>query len=269
MKNTDLEWIAAQHDRMVSTIIEWCNMNSGSRNLDGLAVMSAALQSAFSSLGGEMRELEVTPETIIDSSGRSVAIPLGKAISIHKRPAAAMQVFLGIHMDTVYGAQHPFQQVRRVDDRTLNGPGVADAKGGLCVMLVALEALERSEFAAQIGWEVLINPDEELGSPGSACLLAECAKRNQIGMVFEPAYADGMLVGERKGSGNFSALIHGKSAHAGRDFHQGRNAIHAAAELVIALEELNRIHPGVTVNVGRIDGGGTNQYCAGSGDCSV
>jgi glutamate carboxypeptidase len=251
-----LEWIDGQQDRMVSTVINWCNINSGSRNLNGLAAMSAALQSAFAPLGGDMRELDVAPETIVDNAGRSVAIPLGKAISIRKRPNARMQVFLGIHMDTVYGLEHLFQKVRRVDEHTLNGPGVADAKGGLCVMLITLEALEQSECAAQIGWEVLINPDEELGSPGSASLLTECARRNQVGLVFEPAYADGTLVGERKGSGNFSAIIHGKSAHAGRDFHQGRNAIHAAAELVIALEELNRLHPEMTLNVGRIDGGG-------------
>lgn len=245
---------------MVSLVIDWCNINSGSRNVAGLAAMSRALQSAFAPLGGEMCETALPPETIVDASGQSVAFPLGKAISVRKRADAPVQVFLCIHMDTVYGQDHAFQVVRRADDRTLNGPGVADAKGGLCVMLVALEALEQSEWAGKIGWEVLITPDEELGSPGSAALLAECARRNQIGLVFEPAHADGALVGERKGSGNFTVVIRGKSAHAGRDFHQGRNAIHAAAELVVALEEINRTGPkwghGVTVNVGRIDGGG-------------
>ena len=159
-------------------------------------------------------------------------------------------------MDTVYGPEHPFQTVRQVDGNTINGPGVADAKGGLCVMLIALEALERSPFADQIGWEVLINSDEEIGSPGSGPLLKQCAQRNQIGLLFEPALPDGALVGERKGSGNFDAIIRGRSAHAGRDFHHGRNAMHAAAALVVALDELNRTMPGVTVNVGRIDGGG-------------
>src|SRR5207248_1107235 len=83
-----------------------------------------------------------------------------------------MCVFLGIHMDTVYGLDHPFQTVEHIDGNTFRGPGVADAKGGLCVMLIALEALERSDFADQVGWEVLINSDEEIGSPGSAPVLA-------------------------------------------------------------------------------------------------
>jgi glutamate carboxypeptidase len=123
-------------------------------------------------------------------------------------------------------------------------------------MLIALEALERSEWAGKIGWEVLINSDEEIGSPGSAALLAEAAGRNQVGLVFEPAFADGVLVGERKGSANYSAVVRGRSAHAGRDFHHGRNAMHAAAALVVELDRINHAMPGVTVNVGRIDGGG-------------
>lgn len=85
-----------------------------------------------------------------------------------------MKVFLGIHIHTVFSIDHPFQTVREVDSNTLNGPGVVDAKGGLIVLLTALEALERSDFAQAVGWEVLINPDEEIGSPSSAKLLAEC-----------------------------------------------------------------------------------------------
>jgi len=249
-------WIDSQADRMVSLVTCWCEINSGSRNLSGLAAMSSRLQADFASIGGSMREIALPPETIIDASGQSIAASLGNAISIRKRPDAPVQVFLGIHMDTVYGPDHPLQQVRRVDERTINGPGVADAKGGLCVMLIALEAFEQSEFADRLGWEILINPDEELGSPGSAGLLRESAGRNHLGLVFEPAHADGALVGERKGSGNFTVVIHGRSAHAGRDFHHGRNAILSAAELVVELERINHTHPGVTVNVGRIDGGG-------------
>jgi glutamate carboxypeptidase len=251
-----LNWIDSQKDRIISLVTDWCEINSGSRNLAGLAAISSRLQSDFAALGGAMQEIDLPPEITIDNSGRSVSTPLGKAISIRKRPDAPVQVFLGIHMDTVYGLDHSLQHVRGVDAQTINGPGAADAKGGLCVMLIALEAFERSEFADRLGWEILINPDEELGSPGSADLLKASAGRNHLGMVFEPGHADGALVGERKGSGNFTVVVRGRSAHAGRDFHHGRNAIHSAAELVVALEEINRRHDGVTVNVGRIDGGG-------------
>src|SRR3989304_2280040 len=131
-------------------------------------------------------------------SGKGIRKPLGNALSIRKRSTAPLRIFLGAHMDTVYPADHPFQKAVRVDQNTLRGPGVADSKGGLVVMLKALEALERSPYAQSVGWEVLINPDEELGSPGSAPLLAQAAKNTHLGLVFEPPLPDGALVGARK-----------------------------------------------------------------------
>jgi glutamate carboxypeptidase len=132
---------------------------------------------------------------------------------------------------------------------------VADAKGGLAVMLTALEAFERSRFANGLGWEVLLNPDEEIGSVGSAPLLVEAAGRNDVGLVFEPTLPDGAMVDRRRGVGNFVLVVRGRSAHAGRDFAAGRNAVVAGARLAVALDALNGSLPGVTVNVGRFTGG--------------
>lgn len=121
-----------------------------------------------------------------------------------------MRVLLAGHMDTVFGADHPFQSARLIDGDTLNAPGAADMKGGLLVMLFALQAVERSRLADRIGYEIVINADEEIGSPGSARLMTEAARRAQFACLYEPALADGTLAGARKGSGNFSAIIRAK-----------------------------------------------------------
>ncbi|HEY1684958.1 MAG TPA: hydrolase [Tepidisphaeraceae bacterium] len=252
-----VDWIDSQRDRMVEQVSAWANINSGTQNLDGLALMSAEVAKELKALGAEISHLDLPPRRMIDGRGNVVEMPLGQAVLGRKRPEAPIRIFLGIHTDTVYAVDHPFQQVQRVDDNTLRGPGVIDAKGGLVVMLTALAALERSPFAEKIGWEVLINPDEEIGSPGSSALLQECARRNHLGLVYEPALGDGSLVSSRKGSGNFDIVIHGKAAHAGRDFAAGRNAIAAAARLAVQLDQLNG-SPEMTVNVARIDGGGPN-----------
>jgi glutamate carboxypeptidase len=193
---------------------------------------------------------------VVDSAGNVVPAPLGKAVSIVKRPDAPFHVLLNIHYDTVFGPEHPFQETTLVDDDTLVGPGVVDAKGGLVVMLTALSAFEQSDVRDGLGWEVLINPDEEIGSPGSAPLLREAAKRNQVGLLFEPAMADGSLVGARKGSGNFTAVLRGRAAHAGRDFHLGRSAVVALAELVTRVDAIQNGIEGVTINCGKVEGGG-------------
>ena len=115
----------------------------------------------------------------IGSRAQTIHLPLGQAIAITKRPTAPVRVLLNIHLDTVYPPDSPFQSALE-EAGILRGPGVADAKGGLAVMLTALEALERSPDAERIGWRVLLNPDEEIGSPGSASLLAETRARLPI-----------------------------------------------------------------------------------------
>ena len=251
-----LNWIDQQQPRMRRLVSEWAAINSGSYNLEGLARFASILRQHYSVLGGELTEVSLPPQRVIDNRGEEIEVPLGKALSIRKRPDAPRRVILGIHMDTVYGTEDPFQTVEQVDENTLRGPGVVDAKGGLVVMLIALEALERSPAASQIGWEVLINPDEEIGSPGSVDLFDQAARRNHIGLVFEPTFPDGALVGERKGSGNYSVVFRGRSAHAGRDFHAGRNAVLAAADFAVVANRINGTLADVTLNVARIDGGG-------------
>lgn len=252
--DTSLNWIDGQREKMCALVKDWADQNSGSRNLVGLARMAEKLKAAFSGLG-EFSEIDLPPEECVDSDGRMTHVALGKALLMRKRPEAAVRVFVGIHMDTVFGVDHPFQSTSLDKDRML-GPGVTDAKGGLAVMLVALEALEKNSLAKNIGWEVLINPDEELGSPGSAELFKASARRNHLGLLFEPALPSWAMVSERKGSGNFVAIVRGRSAHAGREIHLGRNAIHALAELIVTLKQISEQLPGVTVNVGKIEGGG-------------
>lgn len=262
---TQIDWIRQQHDRMCRLVKQWSSINSHSHHLDGLREMAGALVNEFDVLGGEIRRIDLPPESVITSQGQTQNAPLGHAIHIVKRPRATRRVFLGIHMDTVYPAEHPFQTPRLRDPQTLEGPGVADAKGGLAVMLIALEALEQSGVQDTLGWEVLINPDEELGSPGSSPLLQKMATQNDFGLIFEPTLTDGSLVSTRKGSGNYTAVVRGRAAHAGREFHLGRNAVEAAADLIARLAALNEKYqtqagssqqPTVTINVGQVEGGG-------------
>ena len=243
-------------DEMTSRLIKWAEINSGSANLVGLDAMLAILREDFSTLGGDMNVIDLPPYTRIDDEANTVSSPLGKALSVKKRPEASRKALLSIHYDTVYSPEHPFQHCESVDRNTLRGPGVTDAKGGLLIMLRALELFESSPWAQNVGWEILVNPDEEIGSPGSAPLLVEAAARNDVGLAFEPAAADGNLVGARRGSGNFTVTARGKSAHAGRSPELGRNAVNALAEFIVKLNAKHANKPGVTLNVAKVRGGG-------------
>ena len=241
---------------MLARVQDWAAINSGSRNLAGLAIMADRLLAAFAPLGGTARLCDPAPVTAIDAAGAHVPLAHGRNLHIVKRPEAPVRVLLTGHMDTVFAADHPFQMCHWHDADTLNGPGTADMKGGIAVMLAALTAFEASPFAERLGWEVVINSDEEVSSPGSAALLAEAARRCHLGLTYEPALPDGTLAGARKGSGNFSAAITGRAAHAGREPENGRNAVLAAADLALRLKALTA--DDLSVNPAKIDGGGPN-----------
>lgn len=251
-----LTWLDDRRAPMTETLKEWCAINSGSTNLAGLETMHQALAEGFSVLRADIVAVDSEPRPIVTRDGEKIDQPLGKMLRIVQRPQAPVRVLLTGHMDTVFPADHAFQSGTMLDDDTLNAPGAADMKGGLLVMLNALMAIENSDLADQIGYEIIINADEEIGSHGSAWMLREAAKRAHFACVYEPALPDGTLAGARKGSGNFSAIIKGKSAHAGREHHLGRNAIVAASDFVSAIDKLTGKREGLTVNVARIDGGG-------------
>lgn len=253
---TVLDWVAEQRAPMIALTEQWSAINSGSYNLEGLRAMRAALAEAFTPLHGTQEVVALQPITQINGKGEAVEVPMAEALRITKRPEAPIQILLVGHMDTVYGIDHPFQKPIKISDNILNGPGVADLKGGLAIMLHSLMALEQSPWAQNLGWQVLLNPDEEIGSIASDPLLKLAAKGKTLGMVYEPALADGTLAGARKGSGNFTLVVRGRAAHAGRNPEDGRNAIAALAELTSAIFALNGAREGVTINPGKIEGGG-------------
>jgi glutamate carboxypeptidase len=240
---------------MLDQVLAWSAINSGSRNLGGLERMADVLVDAFAALPGILRLDNPAPVEAVDAAGRTARIEHGRHLHLTVRPTAPMQLLLTGHMDTVYAADHPFQETRWLEDGVLNGPGVADMKGGLSVMLAALKAVEASPDADGLGYEVVINSDEEVGSPASAALLASAAQGKRAALIYEPAaLPDGTLAGARPGSGNFAFVVRGRSAHAGRNPEDGRNALTAAADLALRLEALRR--DGLSVNPSRIEGGG-------------
>lgn len=248
--------IDKQQSVLQGRVIEWSHINSGSHNTDGLRAMRAELCEVFSALPGEVSEPNLAPGQIVEPDGEKRAISYEPAMLLTVRPHAEIQIVLTGHYDTVFPKNSHFQTTTMLGADKLGGPGVADMKGGILVMLEALKAFETSKNAHKVGYSVLLSPDEEIGSPGSARLLAELGRKSHIGLTYEPSLADGSLAGARKGSGNFAIIIKGRAAHAGREHHLGRNAINAMARFTVAMEALNGQREGVTFNMAKIDGGG-------------
>lgn len=253
---TVLDHVEARGPAIVARAVEWASVNSGSRNAAGLEAVLTLLEAEARRLAADVVRVPTAGSTTVADDGSVRAEAHADALRITARPDAPVQVVLTGHYDTVFPADSAFQSVTTRPDGALNGPGIADMKGGISVLLAALEAFELHPDHDRVGWTVLLSPDEEIGSPASAPLLAGLGARGHLGLTYEPSLPDGTLAGARKGSGNYHLVVAGKAAHAGRAFHEGANAVAGAALLAVRLHALNGQRDGVTVNVAKIAGGG-------------
>jgi glutamate carboxypeptidase len=170
-------------------------------------------------------------------------------------PAGPTLLLIG-HMDTVFdegtAAARPFQ----VQGGIATGPGVTDMKSGLLTGLTAIAALRDVLGGLPVGRVVLVaNPDEEIGSPVSTPHIRRLANDADACLVLECARANGDIVSSRKGTLDLVVGVHGKASHAGVEPEKGRSAILEAARITLDLHALNGRWPGVTINVGVIEGG--------------
>ena len=188
--------ISSRSDALRARLIRFADLNSGSENTPGLLAMAEMLQREFARVAAH------------EGSVERVQLPNhpAPAVRVTFHPRAPRQILFSGHFDTVYGASHAFQKCECLHADTLRGPGVIDMKGGLVVLLAALEAFLETESADQIGGEILLSPDEEIGSAATRATLEAAARSNKFSfaLVFEPARENGDLVRARMGTGIFT-----------------------------------------------------------------
>ena len=259
-------WLQSHQDQMADELERLCNVNSGSVNVPGLHRMAEWLTEYFSPLEVSCQKIELPSYQTIDDMGALSTHTTGRALRWDlsgTSPVARKRLLLNIHYDTVYGPSSPFQFCERYyvtdskgqSDLRMRGPGVIDAKGGIVVMRWAALAAKTFLDLSNLDLSIVLTPDEEIGSPASIELWRTIAPQFDFAMLYEPTLADGSLVSQRKGTGTFIVLVRGKSAHSGRNYHDGRNAIIHACKVALAMDALNGLRSDVTVNVGRARGG--------------
>jgi glutamate carboxypeptidase len=173
------------------------------------------------------------------------------------------------HFDTVWprgtAAARPFT----ISGDRATGPGVYDMKGGLTVMIAALSALRAVGAPAwsDVTLTLVLNSDEELGSPTARPLIEAEAQQADAACVLEPGRPGGEYVLARKGTGLFTLAVRGRAAHSGAQPELGRSAIEELARKIILLHAITDFEIGTTVNVGVIRGGERPNVVAAYAEC--
>jgi glutamate carboxypeptidase len=220
------------------------DLDCGSYTRDGVNEAATWVAAFLTRLGGDVRR-HPDPDGLLGDTVEAV---------FHGAPGGPRAILLG-HTDTVFpegtAAARPFA----IADGIAKGPGVTDMKSGLLTLLYGLEAALAAGPLPYERLAVIANPDEEIGSPASTPHIERVARASDVAFSLECARANGDIVSSRKGTGDYVITVVGRAAHAGVEPEKGRSAILAAAHLVVGLHGLNGRWPGVTCNVGVIEGG--------------
>ena len=171
------------------------------------------------------------------------------------------------HYDTVWPAGTLRNWLPTVEGDRFSGPGAFDMKGGLVQLVWALKASKELGLPRP-NVRLLLNGDEELGSPASRPVIEEEALRGDAVLVFE-ASAQGALKTARKGVGIFEVTVDGREAHAGLDPETGASAIDEIARVILQLHAETDLAKGTTVNVGLVRGGTRTNVTAGSATANL
>lgn len=215
--------------------------------------------SGTSTIAGVTKVAEMMFEKYRDMGWHTEIVDLGSkvgpgVIAANKPESKQFDVLLVGHLDTVFpegtAAARPFS----VDGDVARGPGIADMKAGLLSIVYVLRTLEKSTLD-RLAICVVMNPDEEIGSPYSQEWIGDCAIRSKCVLDFEPARPDGSLVKARKGVCGYQIDFTGVPAHAGNDPQKGRSAVMEMAHWIQALAKFNDYPAGTTINVGIVTGG--------------
>lgn len=169
------------------------------------------------------------------------------------RSVAQRRVLVLGHLDTVWPVGTLKQMPCRVADGRLWGPGTLDMKAGAAMAFHAVEILLEADLLDR-EIVLLLNSDEEVGSPVSRGITERLARECAAVFVLEPAQGLAYKTA-RKGTGNWRIGVKGVGAHAGVDFEKGASAIRELARVVETVSGWTDLKRGLTVNVGLVGGG--------------
>lgn len=224
----------AEQPAYLATLKTLVSVDTGTGTQAGLAQVGAELAKRLKALGAEVHTSPAKPS-------------VGDNIVGEFKGNGSKDFLLMVHYDTVFGpgtvAKRPF----RVEGERAYGPGVADAKGGVAMILHALKLLQDQQFKGYRTLTVLFNPDEEMGSAGSKQLIAQLAREHDYVFSYEPPDKDAVTVATN-GINRLKLEVKGRSSHAGSAPEQGRNALTELAHQLLQLKDLGDANKGTTVN---------------------
>ena len=252
-----LRYFSSRQDQLLAGVRALVEQESPTRDAAATSAVIAKLKTRLDAIGATTKLHETERGTHLVSR-----MTFGPSL-----PDGAI-LLLG-HVDTVWPVGSLNKRPFRVEDGRAFGPGIFDMKSGVEVMLAALEAMRTLDLQPWREIRILLSCDEESGSTTSRDLITAAAADCAAVFVLEPSLPGGKVKTARKGIANYEVIARGVSAHAGLDPEKGVSAISELARQILALNALNDLEQGISVNVGVISGGTLSNVVASEARAEV
>ena len=240
----------------VDTLRDLVNIESGSRDKPGLDRLAALIGERLAALGGKVEFYE--PNAADTYRLYDTPKDIGKVVIARFAGSGTRRIMLLGHMDTVYAHGTLAKRPYRVDGSRAYGPGIADDKSGVAMILHTLALLRALDFHDYATLTVVVNGDEEISSPGARKLIQSMGAEHDFVFSCEPTSVKRDEIAlATSGIGAASLTVHGKSAHAGVNPELGRNAIVELAHQILQTRDLSDAERGIKFNWTLTSGGNT------------
>jgi glutamate carboxypeptidase len=235
---------SAEKAPLLDTLRDLVNIESGSKDPQGLAQLAALIRDRLAQLGGQVQliradevyRMEDTPEQI------------GAMVHAEFKGQGSKKILLIAHMDTVYLRGMLKEQPFRVDGDRAYGLGILDDKQGVALILHTVAMLNKLNFRDYATLTVLINGDEEISSPASRSVITRLAADQDAVFSFEGGGEQGNLRLATSGIGSAYLSVEGRASHAGSAWSQGVNALTELSHQVLQLSDLTQPAKGLSLN---------------------
>ena len=229
---------------LLDTLRDLVNIESGSKDSEGLARLAALIAERLTKLGGKVEIIEPTDIYRMDDTPEKP----GAMVHAEFKGTGTRKIMLIAHMDTVYLRGMLKDQPFRIDGELAYGLGIADDKHGIALILHAVAILQKLKFTDYGTLTVLINGDEEISSPGSRSTITRMAGDQDAVFSYEGGGMDGSLRLATSGIGAAYLTVDGKASHAGAAPDKGVNALTELSHQLLQLSDLSRRDQGLSLN---------------------
>jgi glutamate carboxypeptidase len=238
---------AAQKQPLLASLKEFVDIETGSRDHEGITQATELLATKLRALGGKVEFIE--PQEATNYRMMDTPDKIGRMVKASFTGTGSKRIMLIAHIDTVYPKGMAAKQPFRIEGDKAYGLGISDDKQGVAMVVHVIALLKAISFSEYGTLTVLVNGDEEISSPGSRAELTRAGGEHDVVMSFEATRTESdKLSLATSGIASVELKVEGRASHAGAAPERGVNALYELSHQILQMRDLSQNDKGLKLN---------------------